>query len=377
MAANRARLTRIRSRLARRHALRACGGLALLGVGGAGSALVAFWAASSLWRAVDDGVVLVATSAAALLIASLAAAVRCLTWLWAPGVQPEGVLLPRKAAPALHRTVDRVGRRFGGLAIDSIRVTGDMNASILQRPRWGWIGPIETHLMIGLPLAHSVSARQFSAILAHEFAHLASQRQGVAAWGSHIRGWWFRVVDRCIEESPGFGSLFERWSAGELRDALVLARLEEFEADAIASQVVGARLLGETIVEVALKERFLSEDYWRKVMAQSSHQPQPSIRPYRDMGLGMVTGFRRPASGLPHLVGRKTERSSSMSFHPSLAERLRVLGVTPGLSSGRPASAAVSYLEPLLPALAWVFDRAWWQEARPAWQQRYRGDRRD
>ena len=326
------------------------------------------------WQYLVEGEVAVAMASAAGFMIVLSLAVRCALWLTVQAPGPAGIRIPREAAEPLHRLVERMGERFGRVPVDAVWVGGDMNAAILQRPRWGWIGPMETHLIIGLPLAHSVSRRQFGAILAHEFAHLAHQRQRLDAWGAHVRAWWFRVMDRCIEASPRFGRGLERWCAGDLRDALRLARLEEFQADALAAGAVGARLVGETLVEIALKERFLSEDYWCKVMAQSRNQPQPSIRPYREMGHGMMAGFRRPLPGLFDLrgwVGNGDSASSVGSFHPTIAERLRALGVRPQVPHGAPLSFADAYLGPLLPTLAWVFDRAWWLDSRVAWRRCY------
>ncbi|NMG15050.1 M48 family metallopeptidase [Aromatoleum bremense] len=368
------RLSRLRSRLARRLGLKALAGLVLVGCMALAFGAIAGHVAFATWSFLVDGKVVVATTSAAVSMVAFALAWRVLGWLIAPAACPDGVRLPREAARSLYAMIDQMSQRFGGIPVDAVWIGGDMNAAILQRPRWGWVGPIETHLIIGLPLAHSVSRRQFCAILAHEFAHLACQRQRLDAWGGHLRAWWFRVLDRCIDGTPLLGRGLEWGFAGDLRDALRLARIEEFEADAVAARVVGAGLVGEALVEVALKERFLSEDYWRKVMAQSRLQPEPSIRPYRDMGLGMMAGFRRPMPGsldLRRWMAGDEEHVPVASFHPTVAERLRALRVRAAVSHGERMSVADACLAPLLPTLAWVFDRAWWEDSRLAWQRCY------
>lgn len=371
------RLARTRARLARRLGLRAAGGLAMLG----GAALTAMLGAATLvidtWNALVAGEVLHALIAVASFMLMVTAAVMFAGWLAGPVPRPDGVLLPRAAARSLHQIIDEMSRRFGCVRIDAVWVVGDMNAAILQRPRWGWCGPMETHLLIGLPLAHSVSRRQFSAILAHEFSHLVLQRRGLQAWWGHLRAWWFRSLDRCIEDAPRLGRLLERGSAIDLQDAMRLARLEEFEADALAARMVGARAVGEALVEVALKERFLVEDYWRKILEQSREKSQPLIRPFREMGLGMMAGFRRPAQDNFDLRSMFGRRASAADFHPHLSERLRALGVVPSVPSGESRSLANSCLEPLLPTLSWVFDRAWWADTRRDWRERYERARRN
>lgn len=347
--------------------------LALSGLGGASIVLAAF--------AVRHGILAIvgADPAKGLLLSMCALVllligVRCLHWLRAPAPPPRGVLLPYEAAPSLHRFIERVGRHFGFAAFDAVWMTADMNAAVVQRPRWGWIGPMQTHLVLGLPLAHSLSDRQLAGVLAHEFGHLHCQRRGIGAWGCHLRAWWFRVLDRVIEDLPGpLARWLDEASRADLADAMQLARLEEFEADHAAASVAGRNLIGEVLIEVALKERFLIDDYWTKVMAQSAHLPSPSIRPYREMGLGMAAGFRRPEGpGLPEHGAGFDPEVAAFDPHPPLEARLRRLGLSHVNPVSGEASVAENHLAMLLPALALVFDRAWWADTRRQWRHRYR-----
>lgn len=290
-----------------------------------------------------------------------------------PGRMPDGVNLPVHAAPSLHRKIFRMARRFGGVRVSAVWVTADMNAAVLQRPAWGLIGPMETHLLIGLPLAHSISHRQLTAILAHEFAHLAVQRRGGAAWARHACSWWFRVCERISQMCPTCGALIDRWSRRDILRAVELARIDEFEADAEAARVVGSERVAEALIEVALKERFLFGDYWSKVLRQSGARSRPVIRPYREMAHGVAAGFRPPDAtfSLEELSGPP----KPFDLHPSLVERLRALGEPAALplACGRQeVSVADQHLKPLLPALSWVFDRAWWVETRVVWRRHYR-----
>lgn len=292
------------------------------------------------------------------------------------GSMPEGVRLPPYAAGPLHEKVARMGARFGGIGVDSVWITGDMNAALLQRPRWGLFGRMQTHLLIGLPLAHSVSPRQLSAVLAHEFGHLSVQRSGSAAWARHLSAWWFRVSDALAERVPCCAPVVDWWTRADVLRAVELSRVDEFEADAEAARMVGAKTIANALVEVALKERFLCEDYWCKVLQQSEVRSRPSIRPYRDMPLGMATGFKAPANAsvvMGNLCEEGAERFERM--HPTLCERLEALGMPVEQlipSSGVEETAANHLLKPLLPTLSLVFDRAWWLGTRETWIRSHR-----
>ncbi len=378
MAGRTSELAAARANLSRQVALHASIGLVLVVIAAVGL-LVA--GGVCLLAAVDGFVSGAGWTGVAWMLGAVAAswcAYRCMRWLFAAGALSDGIELPREAAPSLYRLIDRVGARFEGSRVDSVRVTGGMNAAIQQRPRWGLIGPMQTQLLIGLPLAHSVNERQLVAILAHEFAHLSLQRRGLAAWGCHVRAWWFRVLERCLDDLPdGLANRLEQWTAGTLHTARRLARIEEFEADRAAARVVGRALVGEALTQIALKERFLTEDYWTKVMAQSHSLPRPSIRPYREMGLGMEAGFRNsPEQSHAFLRSVFADDSGSSGLHPSLPERLDALGVVPVGVRGEERSAAADHLSMVLPRLSWVFDRVWWLEARQHWRRSYRYARR-
>lgn len=304
-------------------------------------------------------------------------AARVLRCLATPVPHPEGVRLCPARAAELHALVNDIGARCGGLKVHSVRVTGDMNAAILQRPRRGLWGRMENHLLVGLPLAHSVSARQLEAIVAHEFGHLHCQRRGLAAWGGHLRAWWFRAIDRCFDLLPPLGALLDHLTLSQLRRAQTLCRMEEFEADLAAARLVGSASVAGALIEVALKEGFLTQDYWAKVMAQSRFHPRPTIRPYREMGCGMLAGYPAWHGRRDFLLSMFAEDDGG-DLHPSLSERLAAIGERLGSAPPQPIeeSAAQRYLEAELEALAWVFDRDWWSRTRNDWRAAYRDARR-
>lgn len=362
-----------RERLARRLTWRAAAGLCALLTWFLALLMAA---TGALWLAHD-------TVVAALWLSALAwsgvsalclwLALRLGICLFAANPPPVGVALSRELAPSLYALVDEVGADFGDIRIDTIWITGDINAAVLQRPRCGLWGRMENHLLIGLPLAHSVSERQLGAILAHEFGHLQCQRRAFAAWACHLRAWWFRATDNCILRCPVLGAVLDRLTLPDVGRAQALSRIEEFEADRAAAHAVGAPLLAQTLVEVAARERFLRCDYWVKVMAQCAQLPRPSVRPYRDMGLGMVAGFL-PTADRSECFG--SDCGDEDGLHPTLVERLAALREAPALDTLIEDSVAERHLGTLVPRLAWELDRAWWRATRGEWREVYRSVRR-
>ncbi|KAA3651380.1 MAG: hypothetical protein DWQ11_14645 [Proteobacteria bacterium] len=372
-------MTRIRPRsaatvrrLARRLSWRAAAALAVLAMVAVGLAVAAL-AAMSL-ALTDSHLPLWMQAGAVVLSGALAwMAARVLRWLVVPPPPVEGVRVDRDAAPALYRLVDNLAERMGTASIRNIRISAEMNAAVFQRPEHGAWGAMRTTLIIGLPLVHSVSPRQLAAILAHELAHLNRQRGGRQAWGAHVRAWWHRVCERIAAEDSLLAQAldrgFSRWAEADLMAAVRLNHLEEYEADRLAARVVGAKLLGDTLVEVAMKANFIETDYWDAVMSQASAMPRPSLRPFRDMGMGVAAGFH--AAPQHRVLHSLVCEERGLSFHPTLTDRLVALGVAPRMPQPDDTTAASHYLQRSLPGLSRVFDRRWWRAARNDWRRYY------
>ena len=303
-------------------------------------------------------------------------ALRAARWLGAPGPQAAGIRLSRGEAPALHQLADVLAKRMGARPVDAVHITAEMNAAVHQRPRWGAFGPMRTTLVIGLPLILSIAPEQLTAILAHETGHLARQRRGIRAWAAHWRTWWHRACDRLADDAtlPArvVYRVLARWSAADVRGAVRLNHLEEYEADWRGARVVGARVLGDTLLDVAMKANFISQDYWAAIMAQADERPQPGRLPFRDMGHGVAVGFRDSshAGGLACLA----DDEPNASLHPSLGDRLAALCVDPlaTTAAAEPhGSAAAHFLQDSLDRLCDRFDQLWWDHVAPSWRAHY------
>lgn len=371
-------MTRIRPRsaasvrrLARRLSWRAAAALALLVLGAGASMAGALWLVAQAAGAQAPGPL--QAGMMGLAGAQVWLAARIVRWLRVPPPQAEGVRVGREAAPALYRLVNNLAERMGAETIGSIRISAEMNAAVFQRPRRGAWGRMETTLIIGLPLVHSVSPRQLAAILAHELAHLKRQRGGWRAWGAHVRAWWHRVCERIAAEDSAPARLLDRalagWAEADLMAAVRLNHLEEYEADRVAARVIGPKLLGDTLVEVAMKANFIETDYWDAVMSQAAQMPRPSLRPFRDMGMGVAAGFHAAPQ---HRVLRSLVcEEGGLSFHPTLTDRLVALGIAPRMPQPAVHSAATHYLRRSLPRLSRVFDGRWWRGTRQEWRRYY------
>ena len=358
----RSSVIRLRARLARRLALLALGGLVLLLGVTLLLAAVALCCVAAAWAAIGDGEPLRTVSWVCAGLVSLALALGGLKALLQVGPQPEGIRLPRAAAEDFFRLLDDLAWRAGVEPVDHVRITDDISASVVQSPGLVLPGAMRTELLIGLPLVHCLSPAQFAAVLAHEFGHVAAQRRGWCGWAAWLRAAWVRALDALLLAVPaglpwlgGHGDRF-------CHDMLRLARIEELEADAVAARLVGPALLGETLVELSRKAHFLQHDYWPRVRALQTADEASAVRPFREMGHGFAAGFSHETIAADPVLALDEARAGL--FHPSLRRRLRALRVSAAALPSDASSAATHFFASLLPSLAWIFDRVWWEGAR-------------
>ena len=317
----------LRARLARHLTLLSAAGLTcflLLLVVLVAAALMAL---ANSWGAIASGHPFASGVWSLTAVISALAAFAVAQVLFSAPARPQGIHLPREAATDLFVLLDGMATHLQVKPVHHVFITHEMGAHIHQRPLWGVMGPLRTCLMIGLPLAHSLSPTQFAAVLAHEMGHLAAQRRGWSGVAGSMRAWWMRTLDRAVDGFPFLAPWLDQKSYRFCVAMLRLARIEEFEADAVAAKLVGHGLLAEALVEINLKSLFLERDYWPHVEAhvetRNSTRSRPALRPYRDMALGVAAGFMHTVSY--HAVALEETAAEHSAFHPSLQQRLSAL----------------------------------------------------
>ncbi len=299
----------------------------------------------------------------------VAMATYLLSWLWQPPSDVSGVLVVREDSPELFKALDRLSAAYRVAPVDRVMIGSDMNAAVVQLPELGLWGRLQTTLVIGLPMLYSLNPQQVRAILAHEMSHLAFQRRAVGAWAAQLRAWWHRVLSAIDDDPSPLGRTIAMLLAGHADAHLIrsveLSHLEEFEADMGAAGLVGADMLAASLLELAMKERYLREEYWDAVMSQFEFPDdgEGGILPFGTMGIGVSLGFQR--SEQCGRMGELLELPHGLDLHPSLPERLIALRVGIHSPVRQGPSAAQLYLGDTAETLACRLDRAWCMAIAP------------
>lgn len=297
---------------------------------------------------------------------------------------PQGREITRSEAPALFASLDRLRAAMKGPRFHHVLVVDEVNAAVVQRPAFGLVGWPRNYLLLGLPLIESLPAEEALAVVAHEYGHLAGSHGRFSAfiyrlrhtWGTvqgftdHVQGWLGRAVAPLV-----------RWYAPYFNAyTFVLARADEYQADAAAAELVGRSHAAHALKRVNLvaprHERFMRETYERIV-----HEPQP---PADLMQRWAAQAGAAPAAAEASrwLADALDREGHPMDTHPTLRARLAALAAPgealpepPPAVAGEPAARL--WLGPLLETLRQEFQARWADQVAAPWRERHEQARQD
>ena len=294
--------------------------------------------------------------------------------LWVRLEAPTGIRLLRKEQPALYKILDKIRRKLKGPRLHSVLLTNDFNASVVQIPRLGLFGWQKNYLMIGLPLMQALTPKQFAAVLAHEYGHLAGAHGRSGAWIYRVRQTWFRLMEALDRKQQWGQSILRRffdWYAPYFAAySFVLARQEEYEADRQAARVSGPRIAADALLNVSLKGRYLHETFWPSLYAQASFQAHPAMSPFMDMAK-LLHQDKDLDNAEAWLKQALTHDTDSDDTHPCLRDRIAALGQEPRVPEPVRQTAAEYFFADNLGALANQFSDDWRREVSTQWKERF------
>ena len=247
--------------------------------------------------------------------------------LWVKLGAPQGRRLTRREHPRLFEVVDDVRRAAGAPPAHEILLTNDLNAAVVQVPRLGLFGWQKNYLILGLPLLQILSLDELRAVLAHEFGHLSGAHGRFGAWIYRVRAGWSRL-NESLQREEHWGQFlfvpFFNWYAPRFTAySFVQARQQEYEADRLAAESVGAAQLANALVRLNLKAEELELSYWPSIFRAADDQPTPDVAPFR----GLMSAERR--SFLPQAAEQLRQaleqKTSTADTHPCLRDRLAAI----------------------------------------------------
>ncbi|HEX5221565.1 MAG TPA: M48 family metallopeptidase [Verrucomicrobiae bacterium] len=164
--------------------------------------------------------------------------------LWVRLERPKGLAIARAQSPKLFAMLDELRAALQCKPFHEVLLINDHNAAVVQTPRLGVFGWHRNYLLLGLPLMQSLGPDEFKAVLAHEFAHSSRGHGRFGNWLYRVRRSWERIFEQMARQGSsggffltGFIKRFWPYFNGH---AFVLARANEYEADACSVRLAGA-----------------------------------------------------------------------------------------------------------------------------------------
>jgi hypothetical protein len=150
-----------------------------------------------------------------------------------------------------------------------------------------------------------------------------------------------------------------------------MARNLEYSADRIASKATHPGAVANALTKLALMRRFLTEDFWPRLLNQVEASPEPPYLPYSMMprAFGMALKQWSRQDWLEQCLRAFPPEGDT---HPSLGDRFEALNIVPAPPTYSAERSSLSVFGPQAPAILKWCDQAWLKENGLAWRQRHK-----
>lgn len=291
---------------------------------------------------------------------------------------PQGHAVTPEAAPALFAALERMRRSMNGPRFHHVLLVGEPNAAVAQRPAFGLVGWPRNYLLLGLPLLESLSPEEALAVVAHEYGHLAGSHGQFSAFVYRLRGTWGTIQAYADHIQGWLGRLVTplvRWYAPYFNAyTFVLARADEYHADAASAELVGAlhmaRALKRVNVVGSRHSRFMEQTFER---VRHDAAPPPDL-----LSRWAEQAAQAPDDGdARRWLGDALDRVGNVAdTHPTLRARLAALPPSEEAPEAPPpalegASAAAAWFGAGLDAARARLQSEWAAAVADGWEQRH------
>lgn len=296
--------------------------------------------------------------------------------LWVTFPPPEGLDLNLSRAPELETLIHGIRKSLNAPRVDRVITTLEMNACVVQTPRFFLLGPVTNTLIIGFPLLFALSPEGFKAVLAHEFGHLSDAHGKFGGWIYQLRQAWFTIAET-FEVEQLWGSFafryFFNWYAPVFGAySFVLARQQEYFADRMGAEIAGRGPSGEALIWVNVMDAFLEDVFWPSMEAEAEKTSAP-IQDFVERFEAILSQPVPPDKAQKWLKMACHWKTHSADTHPALSDRLKALGVEPFLPSPPKVSAARTYFRPeVLQELEKNLNEDWKKRVAPIWEEKFK-----
>ncbi len=290
--------------------------------------------------------------------------------LWLRFGAPPGYRLAPGEAPELQAEIERLRLAAGAPPLEAVVIDSDLNAGAASMPRLlGLLGD-RHYLVIGLPLMRLLDAAELSAVIAHEFGHFRGGHGRFSAWIYSVRIGWYRMAEAMAGGGGSMSRLFLKFFAWYVpyfnAYSFVMAREDEYEADAVSARVAGESVRVSALIRLAHASQWIERRFWPNMQTRMRAQPQPPVQ----FNAMMAAALRDlPSIDIPRLLASEARENDLTDTHPTLPQRVSAVGAAPALREQ--AVAAIALLGESQSTIERKLDAAWRDEMNKPWAAQY------
>ena len=295
--------------------------------------------------------------------------------LWVKFDQPTGFTLAPKDYPNLFEQIDDLTKQLDALKIHQVIVENNLNAAVVQTPRFGLFCGQKNTLFLGIQLLLALPPKEMRSVLAHEFGHLSGNHSRFSGWIYRIRITWQRISD-AFSHTDSFGASIMRrffeWYAPKFSAySFALARNNEYEADRAAVELTSPDITASALINVHAKAPYIEREYWDVYFKTADTHPEPTTAPFEGLAAFLK---RAPLTGerLKALVEEEMQVETHYAdTHPALKDRVSEIVDKEILPEDFEQNAAEAWLGDKYQAVLSHFDAIWLEQNQPHWKERY------
>lgn len=286
--------------------------------------------------------------------------------LWLRFEPIPGHRLRPEEAPELAEDIERLRLAAGAPELDEVIIDSDFNAGAASVPRLLGLAGHRHCLVIGLPLMRVLDRDELAAVIAHEFGHFSHGHGRFSGWIYRVRLSWFRLAHALAHGGNAMARpllLFFRWYAPYFSAySFVLAREDEYQADAVSTRLVGGEARVSALLRVAHMAQWLQRAFLPRMEARMRAQPQPAPAYHALLAAALREA---PPLDVARLLASAERENDLEDTHPTLTQRVAAVGAPPALRP--PGVPAVAMLGEALARIERSLDDAWRAEMRAPW----------
>ncbi|XOV78649.1 MAG: M48 family metallopeptidase [Aestuariibacter sp.] len=289
--------------------------------------------------------------------------------------KPEGISLSREHSPELFALIDEIRERLDSGPIHQVIVTPELNAAMIQTPRFLAFGFTHNSLVLGFELLLSLTVDELRSVIGHELGHLSGNHSKFHGWIYRSRESWRNMMYN-LDQHNGWTTapirkFFNWYSPRFSAYSFALARLNEYEADKVAASFGSDQIAASALLKLPVYGQFIQEKHWNKFNEDLLTCPEPSELPYTSLVNFMESNFVTEGEALSAIEFARKTTTNYHDTHPCLTERLNALNSSNIKFKPTTNSAGRELLGSRLEVIAEQLDNNWSEYSLEGWKKEY------